>query len=945
MGKFQSKKIFSLLLLFLLFTGVATAQEVDIKKLDQAIPMDYRVKEGILPNGIKYYIQKNAKPEKRAELRLVVNAGSLQEDEDQLGLAHFVEHMCFNGTKNFKKNELINYLQSVGVKFGAHLNAYTSFDETVYMITIPTDKQDIVDKGFQILEDWSHNVTFEDEEIEKERGVVIEEWRTGLGAQERIRNKTFPVIFKDSRYAKRLPIGTIEVLRSFKPETVRKFYRDWYRPELMSVVVVGDIDEAAIEAKIKHHFSQVPVVKDPRPRLEAEIPDHKETLAVAATDKEAAFLIAQVIYKQPAERVKTIADFRRSTLYQLFGGMFGRRFNEIAQQANPPYNFAGGSFNPFLRTKNAYSLFAFGGDDAEKMLKVLLTESKRVLEHGFTPGELESYKKEFLTGYENQFKEREKTDSGQIVYKYVDGFLTGEPSPSIEWQYDAVKKLLPTITVDEINPLIKKWVKDGNMVVIVTGPEKENTKTLADNNVKELVKQIDTFKTEAYVYKEIVTPLMAKIPTPGKIAKESAIEQFGIKELTLSNGVKVIIKPTDFKNDEIQMSAFSFGGTSLVSSDEDAISARSASQIINSSGIGEFSDTDVQKILSGKNVYAFPYIGETSEGLRGGSSPQDFETMLQLVNLYFVQPRKDEQAFQSYLAKTKAFLPNLLLSPEFYYSNEVSKILTQDHPRSGAVIRPGDIDKVNLDKAFQIYRERFADASDFQFFFVGNIDIEKTKPLFETYLGSLPVKGQTETFKDLGIRPPKGVVEKEVKKGKEPKSQVTIAFTGEVADEKDESLIRAVSEGLTIKLIENLREEKGGVYGTSANAFISKYPYSSYQVSIRFTCAPENVQKLINAAYDEIKKVQENGPTPEDLNKVKEARRRDLEKNQKENSYWLGLLERVYTQKKDINELTEANLRKKIDELSIEQLKGIAQKYLKFDNRVVVTLNPENLEK
>jgi zinc protease len=940
MEKFRTQRIFSLLLLLLLFTGVATAQEVDIKKLDQAIPMDHRVKQGILPNGIKYYIQKNAKPEKRAELRLVVNAGSLQEDDDQQGLAHFVEHMCFNGTKNFKKNELISYLQSVGVKFGAHLNAYTSFDETVYMITIPTDKQDIVDKGFQILEDWAHNVSFEDAEIEKERGVVIEEWRTGLGADERMRNKTFPVIFKDSRYAKRLPIGTIDVLRTFKPETVRKFYKDWYRPDLMSVVIVGDVDEKLVEEKIQKHFSQITQVNSPRPRVESEIPDHKETLTATASDKEAAFLIAQVIYKQPVERTKTLADFRRTMLYQLFGGMLGRRFNEIGQQANPPYNFAFGSFGPFLRTKSAYNLFAFGGASAEQMLKVLLTENKRVLEHGFTKGELESYKKEFLTGYENQFKEKDKTDSNQIVYKYVDGFLTGEPSPSIEWQFDAVKKLLPTVTVDEINPLIKKWVADGNLVISVTGPEGEAFKDLADDKVKELAKQVDTLKTEAYVYKEIVTPLMAKIPAPGKIVNTSSVDNFGIKEFTLSNGVKVVVKPTDFKNDEIRMSAFSFGGTSLIKSDEDAISGGAASQLVNSGGLGEFSEIDLQKVLSGKNVYVFPYIGETSEGLNGGSSPQDFETLLQLVNLSFLQPRKDEQAFQSYMAKTKAFLPNLLLSPEFFYSNEVNRILTKDHPR-GSVLRPEEIDKVNLDKAFQIYKERFANASDFKFFFVGNIDLEKAKPLFETYLGSLPSKNETEAFNDIGIRPPEGVVEKEIKKGKEPKSQVTIAFTGKIQDEKDESLIRAVSEGLTIKLIENLREEQGGVYGTSANAFIRKYPYASYQVTIRFTCAPENVQKLTNAAYDEIKKVQANGPTTEDLNKVKEARRRDLEKNQKENSYWLGLLERVYTQGKDINELTEANLRKKIDELSSDQLKETANKYLKFDNRVVVVLNPE----
>ncbi|KAF0250549.1 MAG: zinc protease [bacterium] len=940
METLKKVKIFSLLLLLVMFVKVANAQEIDIKNLNQPIPMDYKVKQGVLPNGIKYYIQKNAKPEKRVELRLAVNAGSLQEDDDQLGLAHFVEHMCFNGTKNFKKNELVSYLQSVGVQFGAHLNAYTSFDETVYILTLPSDKQDIMDKGFQILEDWSHNVTFEDAEIDKERGVVIEEWRTGLGAGQRIRDKTFPVVFKDSRYAERLPIGKKEILESFKYDTVRRFYRDWYRPDLMAVIVVGDIDEAAMEAKIKEHFSKLTPAQNPRPRKDAEIPNHKDMLTATATDKEANFTQMQVIYKHPNEKTLTFTDARRDILYDMFRGMINRRFSEITQQPDPPFNGAFAGFGGFLRTKSAYTLTSTASEKkVEQAFRALLTENKRVLDHGFTSGELENYKKELLASYENDYNERDKVQSARHAARYVRSFLVNEPSPSIEWDYVFLKKVLPTITVDEVNQLIKRWVTEENVVITITGPEKDELKAIGENNIKTWLKEVAVLKPEAYVYKEVNAALMATLPKAGKIVKETNIEILGAKELILSNGIKVVIKPTDFNNDQIQMSALSFGGSSLNNGEDDP-SSDYATAIVSQGGIGAFSQVDLEKVLSGKNASVFPFITRYTEGLRGNTTPKDFETMLQLTNMFFTQPRKDEQAYQSFLTRTKAFAANFFANPQLYYGNELQKVLTQNHPRVN-IFNPEKLDKINLDKAFQIYKERFADADDFQFLFVGNIDIEKAKPLLELYLGSLPVKQGSETFKDLGIRPPTGVVEKEIKRGKDPKSLVTIAFTGEVKDKKDQPLIRSLAQGLSIKLIENLREDKGGVYSTRANASIGRYPYESYQVTISFSCAPENTQKLVNAAYDEIKKIQENGFTPEDLNKVKEAQKRDIERNQKENPYWLGILQNVYIDKIDPNELTEANLRKLVDELSSDTVKATAQKYLKLDNRIVVTMNPE----
>jgi zinc protease len=558
--------------------------------------------------------------------------------------------MCFNGTKNFKKNELVDYLQSVGVKFGADINAYTSFDETVYMLTLPTDKQDIVNKGFQILEDWAHNVSFDNEEIDKERGVVIEEWRLGRGAGQRLRDKTFPVIFKDSRYAQRLPIGKKEILESCKYETLKKFYQDWYRPDLMAVIVVGDLDLNEMEAKVKEHFAGIQPAASPKERKVYGVPDHKGTLVATATDKEATIAQIQLLFKREPEEIKTYGDARKQIIYELLGGMIGRRFSEITQKPNAPFNFAFGFYRDILRSKGAFTVFATLNDaNIDKALRTLLTENKKVFEYGFNQAELENYKKEVLANYERAYNDRDKTESQNYTFEYVDSFLTGHAIPSIEWFYEFTSKTLPTITVDEINQTAKSLIKEDNFVVSITGPEKDTTKNLGEEPVRIALKEVAATKVEPYTYKEITQPLMVSLPTPGKVTKESKIDTLGATELVLSNGVKVILKPTDFKNDEIRMRSFSFGGSSLIS-DEDAPSASAAAGIIANSGVGNFSDTDLEKLLSGKNTYAFPYITPITEGINAGSTPKELETMLQLVNLYFTQPRKDESAFAAVIA-------------------------------------------------------------------------------------------------------------------------------------------------------------------------------------------------------------------------------------------------------------------------------------------------------
>ncbi len=936
---YKNSKTFLCLIFGLLISSGLIAQKID---LTQDIPLDNQVKVGKLENGLTYYIRQNAKPEKRVELRLAINAGAMQEDENQLGLAHFTEHMLFNGTKNFAKNDLVSYLQSVGVKFGADLNAYTSFDETVYMLPIPSDNPEILEKGFQILEDWAHLATFDNEEIDKERGVVIEEWRTGRGAGQRMRDQYFPKLLKGSRYAERLPIGKKEILETFEYETIKKFYKDWYRPDLMAVVVVGDIDVNEMEQKIKAHFGNLKPQANPRPKKLYEIPDHKETIISIATDKESPFTQVQVYYKHPHKEMKTVGDYRESLAASLYSSMLSDRYNELTQQAEPPFLSAYAGYGGFLRTKDAYFTSASVGEEGIiSGLKAALIENKRVLQHGFNESELERAKKSLLNRYERQYNERKKTGSDRLVSSFVANFLENDPEPGIEWEYEMVQKLLPTIAAKDINELPQKWITQENRVVIITAPDKEGVKIPTEADVMAVLTEVEAMSVEAYEDKVIDEPLMAEMPKAGTITTEKSLGTVGATELTLSNGVKVVLKPTDFKDDEILMTAFSFGGHSLVS-DADYQSAVNASSIINESGIRDFSSTDLQKLLTGKTVNVSPFIGDTNEGFNGSASPKDLETMLQLVNLYFTAPRMDKTAFESYVTKQKTFLANVMKNPQFAFLDKQIKVMTQNHPRAGGIPTPEDYDKIDLDRAFKIYQERFADASDFTFVMIGNFEVDKIKPWLETYLGSLPSINRNESFKDLGIRTPEGMVSEKFEQGKDPKSQVMISFNGEYKKNEERYLMRSLAEVLTIKLIENLREEKGGVYGTRASANTSVYPYKAYGLSVSFTCAPENVAELMAAVYEEIEKVQKKGPTQEDLDKIKEAQRKDVEKNEQENRFWLNSLRTAYYENNgDVSKLTKEAQLARIDKLTGKELKKIAKKYLDMDEHITLVMNPD----
>ncbi len=937
----QALTRFWLLLLFGSFSVQLSAQI----NPEQPMPVDPKVKIGRLSNGLTYYIRQNKKPEQRVELRLVVNTGSVLEDEDQQGLAHFMEHMNFNGTKRFPKNELVSYLQSIGVEFGADLNAYTSFDETVYMLPVPTDKPGLVDKGLQILEDWAHNALLDSLEIEKERGVVIEEWRLSRGADERMMKQTLPVQYQGSKYAERLPIGKIESLRNFSHAALKRFYTDWYRPDLQAIIIVGDIDVNDMEQKVKETFGDIPAATAPRKRETFPVPDHTEVLTVVAKDKETAFPSVEVLFKKDPLPETTIGDYVRYMNEMLFTGMLNNRFREVTLKPNPPFVGAGSYYGEsYARTKDAYQLFANTSDTGmARSLYALIEENRRVLLYGFTPSEFELQKKQIQSFYDRIFNEREKEESYKYADEYAGNFLVNEPIPGIEWEYDFVKQHLSSVTLQDVNNLAAQWITKNNMVVTLNAPEKEDVKIPSAAEVSSVLSAVDIAAIEPYKEKVLATSLIdpGKLK-PGKIISSKTDEELGTTTIKLANGATVLLKPTNFKNDEILFRAFSKGGHSLVK-DADYYSAINAANIVVQSGVGNFSAIDLGNMLKGKNTSLTPTIGTYSEGMSGNTIPKETETLLQLIHLYFTAPKKDAAAFESFKTRQKQLYANIAANPQIYFSGEFQKIMTQNHPRAGALPKPTDFDKINLDRSIQIYKERFSNAGDFTFLFTGSFDEDSIKPLLEKYIGSLPAIAKKESYRDLGIRPPKGKVDKVITKGEDPKSLVNLVFTVPAVYNNNEAYaLLSLGELMNIKLVEQLREEKGGVYGVSAYGGMNRIPYSSSTFNISFPCAPENADTLTAAALDELRKIIKTGVSAEDLEKIKEQQKRKLEVDIKQNIFWSNNLFDAYfygTKPSDI-----LNKQKMIDNLSSKIIQDAAKKYINLNSYIRATLKPAKQE-
>ncbi len=917
----------------------ATAQPQSTS-LAQQMPVDPQITIGKLSNGLRYYIRANKKPEHRAELRLAIKAGSILEDDDQQGMAHMVEHMAFNGTKNFPKNELIQFIESLGMRFGADLNAYTSFDETVYMLQVPTDKPEAVDKSMLILEDWAHNVTFDQTEIDKERGVVMEEWRGRLGAGARIQDKIFPIMFKGSRYADRIPIGKPEIIQNGKAERLRKFYSDWYRPDLMAVVAVGDFDKTAIEKLIKSHFSSIPAVSKPRPRPTFDIPDHPGTVYAITTDKEATSTSVAIDNILPSREQGAIAVYRQEIVDRLFSGMLSARFQEIAQKPDAPFVVAGAGRGGFLaRSKDAASLNALVKENGvEKGLEALLVEAERVSRFGFTATELDRQKQNTLRGYEQALAEKDNNESDSLADEYIRNFLEDEPLPAIADEYALHQRFLPSITLAEVNKIAKEWYSDRNRLVIVTAPEKSGLVMPDEGKLAAAMKAAEAFELKPYVDTVSTGALLDSIPAPGTIARTTTNEAAGITEWVLSNGVKVVLKPTTFKADEILFRATSPGGTSLAS-DKDYIPANTATQVITAGGLGKFNSTDLRKLMTGKVASATPFIGELEEGLGGSSSLKDLETMFQLIYLRFTHPRADTEAFTVQANRARTMLTNQSAIPEFAFYEALTKARYQNHLRrrfSTAAM----VDEWDLDKSLAFYKDRFADASDFTFVFVGSFDLATMKPFVERYLGGLPSLHRKETWKDVGARTATGVIEKRVEKGIEPKSLNAIIFSGPFEYEQaDRVAIRAMSEVLQTRLLETIREELGGTYSISASPGYQRIPNPEYSISIQFGCAPERADDLIKRVFQEIESLKTKGPTEKQVADEKEALLREFETSSKLNNYLLSQILARYQSGEDPAGVWKVpEFYKKIDAAMIQQA---AKKYLNTKNYLEVTLVPE----
>lgn len=907
--------------------------------LDTPLPVDSAVRLGKLANGLTYYIRENRTPAERAELRLVVNAGSVLETDAQQGLAHFVEHMAFNGTEGFGKSQIVDYLESIGMRFGPEINAYTGFDETVYMLEVPTDQPAIVETAFRILSEWAFRVSFEPEEVDKERGVIVEEWRLGRGADGRVQDKQFPLLLAGSRYAERLPIGKREVVETAPVSQITSFYRDWYRPDLMAVIAVGDFDAAAIEALVRLTFGPFAVPAGAPRRPELRVPDHQETLYSVVTDPELTMTVVSLYAGRDVEPFVTVGDYRKRIVSSLTGMMLSGRLDELARQSDPPFLQAYAGVDRLVRTREAFTLAALVRDDGMQAgLEALLTEVERVGLHGFTETELQRARDDLMRGMESYFREQDKSTSRQFAEEYVRAYLTAEPIPGIEYEYELHARELPGIGLAEVNALAAKLLGQTGRVVLGQSPAKPGVRAPTEEELAAVFDRVRAATVGSYVDTATEGPLVASRPPGSRVVAERPLPALEAFEWTLANGVKVLLKPTTFRNDEVLFHAFSPGGTSVVD-DADYVSALIATAVVAEAGLNGFSAADLHKKLAGTAVQASPWISELYEGLQGSASPREMETLLELVYLELTSARRDPASFDTFRAKYQAYLVNRRGSPETVFGDTVRSVLTQDAPRARP-LTPESLAGVSLDRTLAVYQDRFGDAGDFVFVFVGNIDLEAIRPLVETWLGGLPSAGRRESWRDLGVDPPLSTVTATVHRGIESKSRVALRFAGDFPYSRDELIaLIAAADILEIRLREQLREELSGTYSATVSASAQKYPDQEFQVGIDFGCDPARVEELTQAVFREIAWMRDGTVDESYLAKEREALRRGREESVRDNGFWLSSIASSLMNGEDPADVLGFNDR--VRALDAEKIRRAARSYFTPARYVQVVLSPE----
>jgi zinc protease len=936
--KIKPCKILSTLVVLVFSLSGLMAQTYDLSSFP---PFDPNVRTGVLPNGMKYFIRANKFPEKRAEFYIATNVGAIQEDDDQNGLAHFTEHMAFNGTKNFPKKTLLDYLATVGVKFGQNVNAGTGVEQTIYMVTsVPLIREGVMDSALLVLHDWSNFLSFDPTEVDAERGVIREEWRMYGSADERMNIKLAPVIYKDSKYAKRNVIGDTAVINNFKHETIKNFYHKWYRPDLQAVVVVGDFDVNTVESKIKNLFNDIPPVANATPKEMYPLPDNVEPLIGTATDPEATSTEVIVFYKANPikDSEKNLRYMRLQLLQRMINSMFGQRMSEISRKENAPFLYSYCYYGSFTDVKDAFIGFAQArNNEALKALNSLLTEMERMKQFGITQGELDRAKADLLRSYESQFTDKDKRKNRELVYQNISYFLDNDPNPGIEYEYEFAKNMVPGITLKEINDEVKKYVHPENMIVAVTAPEKEGVTIPKEQEIKDVITQVQNSKIEAYTDNLSGKKLIEKEPVSGKVVKVSANKSLGTTEWILSNGAKVIFKSTDYKDDELLMDAWSVGGYTAVA-DNIIPSAMFMSNVVTEMGVGDFSRTDLNKLMSGKKVNVFPSIYGDREAIRANMSPKDFETAMQLVYLYFTKPRWNETDYKTWLDRMRNYYINMQAEPRKAFSDTVN-VMTNNHNKRFRPVTYQMFDEVSYDKIKSFYQDRYCDASDFTFLFTGKINPDEVKPLIEKYIASLPVVKRKDVYKDDGVRPPKGKVVNDFQhENKTPRTSVYVNYNGTCQYTANDLLYMAtIRHILELRYIEAIREEKGGSYSVRVAAQLKRLPFPNFNLIMSFDTDPKLADDLKAIVHREIDKIIKDGPTEVDLQKAKEFFLKQRQEDLKENNWWYNSpLTEFYFNKVDIINGYEDSVKN----LTAKAIKDYAAKTLTQGNTIDIVMRP-----
>ncbi len=918
-------------------SSISSGQTYNLKDMP---PFDPKVRTGVLDNGMHYYIRSNNLPEQRGEFYIAHNVGAIQEEDNQNGLAHFTEHMAFNGTENFPHKTLLDYLATIGVKFGTNVNAGTGLEQTVYNLSnVPLTRSGIIDTAMLILHDWSNYISFDPDELEAERGVILEEWRMYGSAEERMTNKLAPVLYKNSKYAIRNVIGDTAVIRHFNREAITSFYKKWYRPDLQAIVIVGDFDENVMETMIKKMFNAIPKAVNPTAKEEYPVPDNAEPLIGTATDKEATSTTVNVIFKHDVTKdsEKDLGYMRMLIIRSLINSMFAQRMNELSRKENPPFISAYSFYGGFTRSKDAFKGVAQAADNGViKALTALLTEMERMKQYGFTSTEFDRAKADLLRNYESRYMERNKRKNRELVYANISNFLTNTPNPGVEYEYSFAQAMIPGITLDELNNIAKQYVTENNEIVTVTGPDKEGVTLPTVPEIRKALADCKNIKTAPYVDLLANSKLVEKDPVPGKVIKTVTNKDLGTTEWTLSNGMKVVIKPTDFKEDELLIRGFSGGGWSMLK-DNEIHTASICGEAVSQMGISNFSRTDLNKMMAGKRVNVSIAINDDQDAMIARTSPKDIETALQLIYLYFSKPRWSETDYKTWMERNKANYINAESEPRKAFSDSVTVMLANHNHRIVPMSYKALAD-VTFESLKKVYGECFSDPQNFTFQFVGKINPGELKPLLEKYLASIPATGQVKAYKDNGIRPPKGTVANEFnRESKTPRTSIFINYNGTSGFSSGDKLYgAAIRHILELRYIDFIREEEGGAYNIRVNYSVNKNPVPGFMMNVTFDTDPVKADKLISIVQREVKSLVEKGPTESDLQKAKEYFLKQRQEDLKENNWWVGALTDYYFYNLDNYTGYENNV-KALDAASIQEY---AKKAFSQGNSIKVIMRP-----